>query len=121
MQGCNERATKMKKLSIFFLIYLASALTHAQISSPPLNCTPSNPKQPVFSVQFQHSYVNVLLKGNSYRVPFEYVYVDGDGDRWTVYKDNLLRVATTLPSHNLVGIQVGSGSSPQPITSGRCF
>ncbi len=111
----------MKKLSIFILIYLVSALAHAQISSPPLNCTPNNPRQPVFSVEFQRSYVSVLLKGNSYRVPFEYVYVDGDGDKWTVYQDKLLRVSTTLPSHNLVGIQVGSGSSPQPITSGRCF
>lgn len=111
----------MKKLSIFLFFYLTSAVTYAQISTPPLKCTPSISSKPTFSVEFQHFYVNVLLKGNSYRIPFDYVYVDGDGDRWTVYQDSILRVSTTLPSHNLVSIQVGKASSPQAITGGKCF
>jgi hypothetical protein len=111
----------MKRLSVFFLMFLTSASTYAQISTPPLNCTPSMPGKPTFSVEFQRSYVNVVLKGNSYRVPFDYVYVDGDGDRWTIYQDRILRVSTTLPGLNLVGIQGGSASQTQTITSGKCF
>lgn len=109
------------KLNIFFLMYLVSAVTYAQISTAPLNCTSSDRGKPDFSLDFRSSYVTVLLKGNSYKVPFEDVYVDADGDRWTVYQDKLLRVATTLPSLNFSNIQVPSGSKKQVVTSGKCF
>lgn len=102
-------------------MYLISGISHAQINTKPMNCSPTDPSRPVFSVEFQHSYVNVWLKGNAYRLPFDYAYVDGDGDKWSVYQNNLLRVSTTLPTLNLVSVGVGSGAPPQRITGGKCF
>lgn len=99
----------MKRLLLVTLLTAAFSTSHAQVNTGLLTCVPSLRAAPQFSVQFFGSQARLTLKANVFTVPFINAKVDKNGDRWSIYENNEIRVATTIPNDQYVS--VGSGSS----------
>ena len=109
----------MKKLTIAILMTLTFN-SYAQMKSPQLTCEPL--KEDVsgfpFSAKFDDKIAIVTFKGWTYSVPYNKVYVDPLGVRWTFYENTELRVSTNYPFENFVAIFTPSFTPP--ITRSLC-
>lgn len=99
---------------------LVSLSTQAEITTGLLNCVAMKNNDPSFQIKFNGSSVWLKLKGSTYNIPYTDYYVDGDGDKWERYDNNVLGVSTLLPNSNLVTIFSYKSSPPKGISGANC-
>ena len=103
--------------TIFCLLFLCNTKAFAQVSSNRMNCIDyaSNIQ---FNVHFQGNFALLELKEHTYRVPYYDSHVNNEGERFSVYRNNEIRVSTTFPYDKW--IRVSSISTGNTIASTYC-
>jgi hypothetical protein len=101
------------------VMLLLSLNVSAQVTSPLLNCTPSEGYGFPFTAKFNGQNATVVFKGWTYNLRYTGAYVNPTGERVSEYKNQEIYVLTTFPFDKYVSIHTG-GSSPNVIAGAFC-
>ena len=102
------------KRTLLFLLFFLSTNTNSQVNVR-FDC--NNLSVPVV-LNFSNNFVSFNMKGTNYKIPYQQGFVNKEGERFSVYYNSELRISTTYPADNYVGIVISD--SMTPITSGYC-
>ena len=119
-EGWWKDAKEMKKflyknykvvISAIFVMFVLNAQAFAQVKTGLMKC--NDPSKNIdFSVHFKGSEVLLVLKGFTYRVPYTESFVSKRGERWSVYENREISVATTAPYDKYVDISTMPSGTP---------
>ena len=90
------------------VILLLSLNASAQVTSPHLNCTPSEGYGFPFTAKFNMQQATVSFKGSTYTLTYSGAKVDFEGKRWSRYSNDEITVSTSFPLNNWVSIFIPS-------------
>lgn len=99
-------------------VLLFSQSSYAQVTSPLLNCNPSEGYGFPFTAKFNEQNATVVFKGWTYNLRYASAFVNPTGERVSEYENQEIYVLTTFPFDKYVSIQ--TGTSPKVITSAFC-
>ena len=100
------------------VILLLSLNASAQVTSPHLNCTPSEGYGFPFTAKFNEQNATVVFKGWTYNLRYARAFVNPTGERVSEYENQEIYVLTTFPFDKYVSIH--TGTSPKVISRAFC-
>ena len=98
----------MFRITVSAVLLLLSLNVNAQVTSPLLNCTPSEGYGFPFTAKFNMQQATVSFKGSTYILTYSGAKVDFEGKRWSRYSNDEITVSTPFPLNNWVSIFIPS-------------
>ena len=90
-------------LTIYFVTFVINSQAYAQVSSNRMMCFDSQTRIH-FVTQFKGKFAILELKGHAHRLQYINSFISLEGDRWSVYQNNEIQIATSLPSKKYISI-----------------